>query len=73
MNMPNTATKTLIRAMISSFDQPGDVEMGSMDGDIDTTKASARYCGCPTISRRQVSSNHVSTLNYDFIQHLLIP
>jgi hypothetical protein len=40
MNMPDTATNTLIRVMISSFDQPGDVEIGSMDGDIGTARAS---------------------------------
>jgi hypothetical protein len=40
MNMPDTATKTLIRVMISSFDQPGDVEMGSIDGDIGIARAS---------------------------------
>tara|TARA_R110002003_G_scaffold52_23_gene4565 strand:- start:27517 stop:27732 length:216 start_codon:yes stop_codon:yes gene_type:complete len=38
--MPDTATKTLIRVIISSFDQPGDVEMGSMDVDIGTARAS---------------------------------
>jgi hypothetical protein len=38
--MPVTATKTLIRVIISSFDQPGDVEMGFMDGDIGIARAS---------------------------------